>query len=285
MSLFKKAKKSDAKLRLLLQGIAGGGKTYTALSVAKGIGGKVVLIDTENASASKYADKFDFDTAQLKEFSPQSYLEVLYAAASEGYNTVVIDSLSHSWSGKGGALEMAAAATAKSRSGNSYTAWRDVSPEYNKLIDGIIQAPLNVIATLRSKEEYAQEKGDDGKLKVVKLGLEAISGKGIAYEFDVVLNVEEGGRAIVTKSRYSPISGKVLQRPGEEFGKELSSWLSDGVKEEAIDPAPFFIRATLVKNKTELRMLGEQVKAAGFDSATNANLRAAFEVKLKELES
>src|SRR4051812_828726 len=104
---FTKATKSKAKLRLALMGPPGAGKTWTALSVAQGLGGKVALIDTENASASKYADHFDFDTLVLTEFSPRAYVLALKAAAEAGYQSVIVDSLSHAWAGKGGALEMA----------------------------------------------------------------------------------------------------------------------------------------------------------------------------------
>ena len=44
---FKKAVRSASKLRLALSGTSGSGKTYGALLLAKGIGGKIAVIDTE----------------------------------------------------------------------------------------------------------------------------------------------------------------------------------------------------------------------------------------------
>ena len=41
--------------------------------------------------------------------------------------------------------------TAASRSGNSFVAWRDVTPEHNKLVDAILQCQMHVIVTMRSK--------------------------------------------------------------------------------------------------------------------------------------
>ena len=61
MSNFKKATKEQAKLRLALFGVSGSGKTYTALRIATGLGGKIAVIDTERNSACKYSDRFDFD--------------------------------------------------------------------------------------------------------------------------------------------------------------------------------------------------------------------------------
>lgn len=229
MSAFHKATKSQSKLRLGLVGPPGAGKTWTALSIAKGLGGKVVLIDTENASASKYADTFDFDTAVLSEFSPRAYINLISEAQKGGYGVLIVDSLSHAWAGKGGALEMADNAAKRSKSHNTYTAWRDVTPEHNALVDAIIQAKLHVIATLRTKVEYVLEKDDSGKQVPKKVGLQPITGKGLEYEFDIVLDMDDGGKAVVTKTRYSNLTGKALNRPGVELGAELGGWLSDGV--------------------------------------------------------
>ncbi len=68
---------------------------------------------------------------------------------------LIIDSLSHAWSGEGGLLDMQASIA--KRSGNSYTAWRDVTPLHNRLVDKILQCPMHVAATLRTKTEYVIE--------------------------------------------------------------------------------------------------------------------------------
>ncbi|GAB6182807.1 hypothetical protein [Thermodesulfovibrio hydrogeniphilus] len=48
--MFRKAQRKRAKLRLAIAGLKGSGKTYSALLIARGIGGKTVLIDTEHGS-------------------------------------------------------------------------------------------------------------------------------------------------------------------------------------------------------------------------------------------
>ena len=47
MSSFRRAERRKAKLRLAITGPAGSGKTYGALLVAKGLGGRIAMIDTE----------------------------------------------------------------------------------------------------------------------------------------------------------------------------------------------------------------------------------------------
>jgi ATP-dependent protease Clp ATPase subunit len=67
MSGFKKAQRTAVKLKTLVIGPSGGGKTLGALSLASGLApGKVAVIDSENDRASYYADAIDFDGKQLR---------------------------------------------------------------------------------------------------------------------------------------------------------------------------------------------------------------------------
>ena len=104
--MFKKAERKSAKLRAAFCGTSGSGKTYSALLLARGLGDKVAVIDTERGSSELYADLFGFDVAQLAPpFTPQRYIELIRMAATQ-YDVLVIDSLSHAWAGEGGVLEM-----------------------------------------------------------------------------------------------------------------------------------------------------------------------------------
>lgn len=102
----KKATKAQAKARVALMGPAGSGKTFSALNLAAYLGARVVVIDTERGSASKYADEFEFSVIELDTFSPRTYTEAIRAAEAAGADVIIIDSLSHAWIGKDGALEM-----------------------------------------------------------------------------------------------------------------------------------------------------------------------------------
>lgn len=128
---FQKATKKQAKGRMAIDGPSGSGKTFTALRVAKALAptGKIAVIDTERGSASKYADLFSFDVCEIADdFHPNHYIKALKEAEEAGYEVVVIDSLSHAWEGAGGVLELTDKAAARSKAGNSYTAWRETTP-------------------------------------------------------------------------------------------------------------------------------------------------------------
>jgi ATP-dependent protease Clp ATPase subunit len=61
---FKKAERKQVKIKLAVLGPSGSGKTYSALRLAKGLGKKIAVLDSENGSASLYSDKFEFDVLE-----------------------------------------------------------------------------------------------------------------------------------------------------------------------------------------------------------------------------
>jgi hypothetical protein len=229
VSMFKRATKSQSRLRMALVGPSGSGKTYSALSIAGGLGSRIAVIDTEHGSASKYAGEFTFDTLQLGQFDPRNYIEAIQGAESEGYEVIIIDSLSHAWMGKGGALEMVDAAAKRSRSNNSFTAWRDVTPLHNALVEAMIQSRCHIIATMRSKVDYVLEPDpQSGKLTPKKVGMAPIQREGMDYEFDVVGDLDHDHNFIVSKTRCRALDGQVINKPGQQIARTLTGWLSDG---------------------------------------------------------
>jgi AAA domain len=255
--MFTKATKKQSKLRLALIGIAGTGKTYTALSLAKHLGQRIAVIDTERGSASKYSGKggFEFDVLELESFSPQRYIESIESASRAGYDVLIIDSLSHAWMGKDGLLEQVDKKTATMKTPNSYAAWREATPLHHKLIDSILTSPLHLIATMRAKTEYSQEKDEKGKTVIRKVGMQAIQREGLEYEFDVVADLDQDHNLIVTKTRCPALAGAVINKAGERVANTLLEWLSDGVEAPSILP-PTIGLARAEKMRGELEKLG-----------------------------
>lgn len=177
---FRKAERRKAKLRLGITGPAGSGKTYGALLIAKGLGGKTVLIDTENGSGDLYAALFDYDVGRIQApYDVRKYFQAIYDAEQAGYDIIIIDSLSHAWSGEGGLLDVQGKIADSSRSGNSFAAWRKVTPLHNKLIDMILNSKCHIIATMRSKTEYIQAENERGKTEIRKVGLAPVQREGM----------------------------------------------------------------------------------------------------------
>ena len=227
---FKKATKKQVKARIAIAGPSGSGKTYTGLVAATALaqGGQIAVIDTERGSASLYSDYFDFDVLELEPpFSPQVYKQAIKAAENAGYGVILIDSLSHAWEGEGGALDLADEATARQRTPNSYTAWREVTPLHREMVDAMLQSKAHIVATMRSKTEYAIE-NTNGKTNIRKVGMAPIQRAGMEYEFTVVGDMDVDNKIVISKSRFAPLQGKVQAKPDVNFFKPFVDWLNSG---------------------------------------------------------
>lgn len=226
---FTKATRKKAKLRLALTGPSGSGKTWSALLLARGLGGKIAVIDTERDSASLYSHLVDFDALSLgAPFTPERYIEAIRSAESAGYDVLVIDSITHEWSGVGGCLELVDEVAKARYKGNSWSAWNDITPRHRGLLDAILHSNLHVIVTLRSKTETAQTE-ENGRKKIVKLGMKAEQRDGFEYEMTVVLDiVHDGHYATATKDRTGLFMGGDPKPISEETGERLLQWLDSG---------------------------------------------------------
>lgn len=237
---FTKATKSKAKLRLAVMGPSGSGKTYTALRLATGLGGKIAVIDTEHGSASLYADRFEFDALNLDTYDPKTLIGLIAEAEKAGYEVLVVDSLSHFWSGTGGVLEQVDEIKARSKSQNAFsTGWRDMTPIHNKMVDAILAAKLHVIVTARTKTDYILEDNGRGGKVPKKVGMAPILRDGMEYEFTIVGDMDHDHKFVVSKSRWSEIAGKTIHEPDEALAKKMLAWLNDGAEVvEAAKPKP-----------------------------------------------
>ncbi len=274
---FEKAIRMKAKLRLALTGPSGSGKTYGALLIAQGIGGKIAVIDTEKGSASLYAHMAEFDVLELDPpYTPERFVEAVQAAEGAGYNVLIVDSITHEWSGVGGCLELVdQIANAKYR-GNSWSAWNEITPRHRAFLDALMRSPMHIIATARSKTETAQTE-QNGKKKVVKLGMKAEQRDGLEYEFTTVLDiVHEGHFAVASKDRTGLFGGDP-QPISVETGKTLLDWLESGAETvDQLTPALEAIsNAATVDNlrkhyEAAVELLGERIE---IKRAKNARYR------------
>ena len=298
---FAKATKKQSRLRFDIEGPPGSGKTYSGLAIATGLcppGGKIAVIDTERGSASKYAGQFEFDVLELDNFAPSRYVEAIAAAEAQGYDVILIDSLSHAWNAKGGALEMADKIAKKSSSGNSFNAWKDVTPEQNKMVDAILQSKAHVIVTMRVKTDYVIEKDErTGKNAPKKVGLAAVQREGMDYEFDVVGRMDHTHSMLITKTRCSAIADAFIEHPGAELARVLRDWLTDGIdapepmrqpppptKEEAVETgAKERLNNPRIKELFDLLGAPEAKRLTTLKKyATDAKLIEVLEGKVKE---
>lgn len=222
--MFKRATKSQIKVRLAISGASGSGKTFSSLAIASHLGSSIAVIDSEHGSASRYADLFNFDTCELDNHHPAKYIEAIQAAEQAGYQVIIIDSLSHAWFSE---LDLA---------GGKFDGWKNVRPLERKLIDAIIGSSAHIIATMRSKTEYIMEeyKAKDGKTKQApkKIGTAPIQSSGIEYEFDLAGEMDYNHILTISKSRCPELADKTFLNPGKEVADILKNWIH-------VPPAPW----------------------------------------------
>jgi hypothetical protein len=235
MAGFRKATKAQARLRAAVLGVSGGGKTFSVLRIARGLAGPtgtIAFIDTERGSASKYSDRFDFDVQDLTDYSIDGYIEAIKSA--HGYDVLIIDSLSHGWQSL--LEEVEKLAKAKYR-GNTWSAWSEGTPRQKKLVNAILDFPGHVLATIRSKTEWTTVEDGRGKKVPQRIGMAPEQGKGIEYEFDLLLEISTEHIANVIKDRTGRFQDKLIDKPDEDFGSQLALWLADG-EPAAVSPPP-----------------------------------------------
>ena len=233
MTGFQKATKEKSFLRSALFGPSGGGKTYTSLliatAIAEKLGTRVGVIDSEHGSASKYADRFDFDTCNLEKKDVEAYTDIINMAAKEGFNPLVIDSGSHAWK----ELLKEIDHIAKTRfGGNKWAAWSEGNPKQDAFIEAILNYPGHLIMTMRSRTEWTMEETQNGKKKPVRVGMAPDQGKGIEYEFDILLEMSTEHACTCIKDRSGKFQDRIIDKPGKEFGLEMLAWLEDGADQK-----------------------------------------------------
>lgn len=256
MSMFVKAKKEMAALKLAVQGVSGAGKTFSSLKLAKSLAGdgKIAVLDTENNSAALYSDFIEFDCVNLMApYTPEKYINVINEAVKADYKVLVIDSISHEWEGDGGILYMVEEKTAASRANNSFTAWKDPKKRHQKFIDAIVSAPIHIICTMRQKAEYEQGRDQNGKPYVRQIGLKSVQDPNINYNFTNVFDLHHetvNGQKPFTLSKDRTCGAlDDIVYFDESIGEKLNNWLATCSKPV---PIPMFADDTLNEKIHEL---------------------------------
>lgn len=236
---FAPATREAVKARIALHGPAGSGKTYTALALATTLADKVAVVDTERGRAKEYAGIFAFDHFAPAVFDPRDLVRLLTAAGQHGYGCIVIDSLSHYWMGKGGALEFV-----DERKGFAGGGWKDFRPIENALLDALLAYPGHVVVTMRVKTAYVVETDARGKSVPRKVGQRPEQREGIEYEFSIVGEMDHEHVLTVTKTTCPQLADEVIPKPGRELAETILGWIESGEKlpdsrdyrDRAVDP-------------------------------------------------
>lgn len=227
--MFRKAERKQSYLKIALTGPSGSGKTYSALLMDSGMGKKIAMLDTENGSGELYSDICNYYIETITPpFTHTKYIEVIKEAQNAGYDVLIIDSLTHVWSGSGGLLEQQEQIARTKYKGNTWAAWKDITPMHDALVQAILQSKIHIIATMRSKQDYIQT--EDKKIK--KVGMAPQQREGMDYEFTIVFDIDrEKHEATASKDR-TKIFDNVIEVITADTGRRIMEWSRNGTLED-----------------------------------------------------
>ena len=213
------ASKKRAKIKMALQGPSGSGKTYSALLIAYGITNdwsSIAVLDSEHHSANLYAHLGKYNVLNIgAPFTPEKYIQAIKLCESAGMKTIIIDSITHEWES---ILDIHANMT-----GNSFTNWSKLTPRHNEFVQTILQSPLHIIATIRTKQDYILQEKNNRQIPE-KVGLKAITREGMDYEFTIVLDIDIKHHATASKDRTQLFIDKPEFTITSDTGKRILQW-------------------------------------------------------------
>lgn len=241
---FRPAVRENVGLLVGLAGGTGSGKTYSALRLATGIAGDkpFAVIDTESRRALHYADAFKFDHAELRPpFRPEAYSDAIEAADKAGYPVIVVDSVSHEWSGDGGILDWQADEYERlgAREATKLLSWSAPKQAHKRMVSKMLQARAHLILCFRA-EPHVEMVKEDGKTKIVpKQGLTGLGGwfpvteKNLPFELTAsfLLTADAPGIPKLIKLQVQHRALFPLDQPiTEDSGRLIAQWAAGGVK-------------------------------------------------------
>jgi hypothetical protein len=168
---FRQARRENVPLLLGLAGGTGSGKTYSAMRLARGLsaGARFAVIDTEAGRAKHYADEFDFDHGDLNApFRPDRYAEAIAAADAADYPVILVDSMSHEWTGDGGLLDWQEEEYQRlgGRDAVKMLSWVQPKTAHRKFVTRLLQVRAHLILCFRAEPKIDMVK-KDGKTEIV----------------------------------------------------------------------------------------------------------------------
>ena len=240
---FRNAERKQVKLKILVQGLAGSGKTYSSLLLAYGITkdwAKIGLVDCEAGSAHLYANLGQYKILTLNSYSPDDYIKSIDVAEKSNLEVLILDGISPCWEFL---LNYHA-----SLAGNSFVNWSKVTLLQDKFVMRILNSNMHIICTARKKTNFIL-KNENGKMIPERVGWRTIKRDGLNYNFSIEFDLDLNHFAICEKDRTSLFSSKEKFMITPEVGDTILKWCESGIKVDDV--------RTLIKGCSTMEQLTE----------------------------
>lgn len=278
--MLQKASRKKVKIKLQIGGASGSGKTVGALKMAYGLCGdwsKICVIDTENESASLYAESAalgigEFWTIPIAKYDADTYIKAINECVKSGIEVIIIDSITHLWD---------YVQEIVGKLGGQFNHWQVGKGEFNRVKKALLQAPVHVISSVRKKEEYVMEEDEKGRKNIVKKGLKEEQASGMAYEYTVVFDVSQDHNTTCSKDRTGLFVNELPFLITEDTGKLIKDWCESGKTDERISKMQDII--PMIDDANTLEELGS-IWNSNPDMHTFADFVEQIKIKKEEIK-
>lgn len=235
---------AERAIRNVILGIVGepgGGKTCSALRLARGLAGDgdIVLIDTEQGRATAFAPRagevvsgefdpdvplFHFGIIELDApYTPERYRLAVAAAARSKPRVLIIDNITEEMYGEGGMLDVVKAL------GGEVTHWKEPRDAHRRLVNKLNAHPWYVILTIRADSRTRIEKKPGQKMNVEQVPALPMCDKSFYFSCMMMQLVDGGVPNGATERPWKiPPALRRLMTPGRPFdedtGRRIAEW-------------------------------------------------------------
>lgn len=203
---FRPAEQVAPKVKALIFGASGVGKTFLALTAP----GRIAVIDTEGGTAF-YANRVgpkglsEFDVLTTKTFA-QVEQAIVYLKANPGsYETLVIDPVTVLYETlQDAAQDRRAEVRRNAEADLEMLDWQRIKRAYKRLMTDLVNLPMHVVVVAREADLTEERVGSNGRKERVKVGFKPGAEKDTDYYFDTVIRLvpaSKGREAVVQKDR------------------------------------------------------------------------------------
>lgn len=203
---FRPAEQVAPKVKCLVYGASGVGKTYLALTAP----GPIAVIDTEGGTAF-YANRVgpkglsEFDVLPTKTFA-QVEQAIGYLRANPGhYQTLVIDPVTVLYETlQDAAQDRRAEVRRNAEADLEMLDWQRIKRAYKRLMTDLVNLPMHVVVTAREADLTEERTSSSGRKERVKIGFRPEAEKSTPYYFDTTIRLvpsAKGRDALIEKDR------------------------------------------------------------------------------------
>lgn len=247
MSLFKPAVLQQGFLKMGMYGDPKSGKTYTASLIALGLHKMIKstkpigFFDTETGSEYVLPTLFKPSGIELQTVKSRSFSDLMTATreASEAFDILIIDSVTHVWKELCDAYQ-------KKKQYDYLTLqdWGVLKKEWQAFTDAYLNSKLHMIVCGRAQDVWEETTNDRGKKEKTVVGSKMATEKNLAYEPSLLVEMEKVAepntgflipRAWVLGDRFSALDGKCFDKPTFETFLPHISMLNLGGEHVGID--------------------------------------------------